>query len=105
MEKPILEVHITIPSEYYDKAKELGNKLGYKASIMDGDPVLGPGKNCYLSRHGPFHIAVMDAHMRCMLEVLNAHKIPVKRYKIEQVLLDEIIPPEQQNYFTPLRTN
>lgn len=105
MDKPILEVHITMPAEYYEQMKPLGLRWGYKPSIIDGDPALGPGKNCYLTRSGPFSERVMETHMRHMLGMLNNNKIPVKRYKIEQILLDVIIPTDQQNQFSDLRTN
>lgn len=86
------EAHLTIETESKNKVKQLGDHHNWTYSEINGDPDLGPGTRCYLTKHykhdTPLDSIVSD--LSDMLTEINIFNIPFTkiRRKIELVMYD-----------------
>jgi hypothetical protein len=87
------ECHITIaPNAFKESHIQLViEKLGWKFSKIDGDPVLGTGTRYYATKNYP-----KEAHKKCVMHELKSTSeqlefgfgFDVRRAKIEVVVFD-----------------
>ena len=81
------ECHITVSTEYAEKAAEVARILHWKTSEIARDPVLGDKNFYYLTTHcGDFD--AMFTRMRACVDSLESFSIPVIREKIELIIHD-----------------
>jgi hypothetical protein len=99
--KPYYECHITfmMPGGCAapDTIRYLEKNTGWRFSQIDGDPVLGPGSKCYLTKHYPASTntshatAEADRAVQLMEKVarfVSSAELQVLRQKVELVLFD-----------------
>lgn len=99
--KPYYECHITfmMPGGQAapDTVQWLEKNTGWLFSAIDGDPVLGPGRKCYLTKHYPASahtshtVAEAEEVKRKMGKVadfVRGTNVDVIRQKIELVIFD-----------------
>lgn len=82
------EAHIIFDSEHAESVSVMAKLAGWKFSKIDGDPYLGNGVRCYLTRHGADRMK-LEANMRGVVAGAQALGFPALRMKIEHVILDE----------------
>jgi len=90
MFKPYYECHVTFmsqPTLLSEIARELKK---WKTSAIDGDPLLGDGVKCYLTRHysGDESREILHADMDHAAQRLKSRSLEVLRHKIELVVWD-----------------
>lgn len=89
--KQYYECHITLLGKPWEVSKVV-EKLGWKFSVIDGDPDLGEGIKCYATRQfnmkykTEFIIDIVDETAE---EIAKAKGIKVLRRKIEIVIYDK----------------
>lgn len=83
--KTSYEAHITFTGTTTEVVHE-----PWKFSKIDGDPVLGKGVKCYLTRHYPPHEDVLDIlkDMRNAAADLQQAGLTVHRMKLEKIVFD-----------------
>lgn len=84
--KDDFECHITLPASTENFLKS-AYPLGWKFSMIDGDPTLGDGVKCYLTCHSSNYDEI-KLKMRTALIYLAERYIPFIRAKIEQTVFD-----------------
>lgn len=89
------ESHITyIPKNVQaeDRIAAIAEEKGWKLSRIDGDPVLGGGVKCYLTKHSE-DFELLRIEMRSMsveVQFLGHRDVQVLREKIEHVIIDRV---------------
>jgi hypothetical protein len=86
--KEYYECHITfLGTRYWEPFVSI---LGWKFSIIDGDPVLGEGVKCYATKHFPSRMSADEIRAKVIDagEELRAKGIEVLREKVELVIWD-----------------
>jgi hypothetical protein len=80
------ECHVTFTGD--GSAPE--NPKGWKFSRIDGDPTLGAGVKCYLTRHYPerLKLAQVQQHLEQAGRAVAAQGFRVLRLKVELVVYD-----------------
>ena len=87
------ESHITCLG-HEEKVKEVGKAMGWSFSKIDGDPVLGQGVKCYLTRHARDYVKLHGDMMQVKRELQDKDvNVPVLRTKIELIMHDERVQP------------
>lgn len=88
MTKPYYEVHITFMQE---KNSSIFVSDRWKFSMIDGDPILGKGVKCYLTRQYPRSKStnVIKNEIEEIASRLTKLNCKVIRKKIELVIFDE----------------
>lgn len=81
------EIHITVSGAQAREARLVAEIVGWKFSAIDGDPLLGPGVNCYLTHHAKDFMKALE-QLRSVCLDLNNHHVQVLRQKIELVVFD-----------------
>lgn len=85
---PYYECHVT----YLATREEfLATKVdNWKPSIIDGDPILGEGVKCYLTRHypGAESMNILKTDMEFTARELLSRGLKVLRSKVELVVWD-----------------
>lgn len=81
------ECHITVPTEYAEKAASIAAALGWKTSEIARDPLLGDKNFFYLTRHSMGLEAIMSSMENCAGFLRDAG-VPVLRKKIEVIIYD-----------------
>jgi len=84
--KPYYECHVT----FLDPGYPPDDLAGWTFSRIDGDPNLGAGVKCYLTRHLPERIGLDEAigQTHYAMGFLQAKHIEVLRCKVELVVYD-----------------
>lgn len=98
--KPYYECHITFMMPGVtagDTRAWLEKNTGWLFSAIDGDPVLGPGRKCYLTKHYPASAHTshtvseseeVKRKMGKVADFIRGANIEVLRQKIELVVYD-----------------
>ena len=81
------EAHITFHGFESSGVKGLTQIVGGKFSRMEGDPVLGDDRYCYLTMHSE-DVEGLKAWMKSVAEMARSHYIYPIREKIEQIIYD-----------------
>ena len=85
------EAHLTVETSYKDQIKAIGEKHKWKYSEINGDPDLGPGTRCYLTKHykhdDNFH-SITNELDYVLYEIRGEVKFTKVRHKIELVMFD-----------------
>lgn len=81
------EAHMTFSSDYASVVQQVGERGGWSFSQIDGDPILGAGHKCYLTKH-------LDNGPKLLIEMNNLANaftfsgIPHIRLKVERIMYD-----------------
>lgn len=83
------ECHVTLAPEHGTEiVTKMAERLRFKTSFLVGDDMLGAGKHFYCTSHD-YTFARMQGRMEELIKYLADHGVPIKRKKIEHILLDE----------------
>lgn len=87
--KEYYEAHITMLGDK-DKIRPIVEKVGWKFSCIDGDPVLGEGIKCYATTFFNTRIGKDNAlaNLDIAANLIEEHNIEITRRKIELVIYD-----------------
>lgn len=92
MTKTYYEAHITLgPTAAYGHIKNAVEKINWKFSKIDGDPVMGAGVKCYATRHfnAKWPAADVVSWLHEAADKLDKMNIEVMRRKVELVIYDD----------------
>lgn len=84
------ECHITFPASDSMIARTTAGQRGFegwKYSVIEGDPLLGPGVHAYLTRHSINYITLFTG-MKALVGALTQNGVGVIREKIELIMYD-----------------
>lgn len=84
------ECHITVNKENLERLIELGKVYNWKTSYITDDPILGPGKFFYFTRHNADYIKLHNS-MIDMSDRVTERGFKVIRQKIELIMYDSRI--------------
>lgn len=90
MFKPYYECHVTFMGLRENLPTIAGELKHWKTSAIDGDPLLGDGVKCYLTRHysGEESLSVLKLDMEFAARRLKSRSLEVLRQKVELVIWD-----------------
>lgn len=83
----MFECHITVSTEYSEKATEIAKLLHWKTSEIARDPILGNDTYFYLTTHAK-EFTEMWSKLRFCVAHLDTLQVPIIREKIELIVHD-----------------